>query len=59
MQAKSSMSLEQEVPLHHWSKLVTDLFHLEGASYLLIVDYTGKFPVVHKLSSMTAQHIAN
>ena len=30
-----SMSLGQEVPLHPWSKLVTDLFHFEGASYLL------------------------
>ena len=31
----------------------TDIFHFEGASYLLIVDYTSKFPVVCKLSSMT------
>ena len=33
------------------TKLATDLFHFEGASYLLIVDYTSKFLVVHKLSS--------
>ena len=37
---------------------MTDIFHFEGASYLLIVDYTNRFLVVHKLSSMTGQHIA-
>ena len=50
---EASMSLGQDVPLHPWSKLVTDLFHFEGASYLLIVDYTNRFPVVSKLSSVT------
>ena len=54
-----SMSLGQEIPLHPWTKLVMDIFHLEVATYLLIVDYTGRFPVVHKLSSMTAQHVAS
>ena len=54
-----SMSLGQEVPLHSWSKLATDIFHFEGASYLLIVDYTNRFPVVCKLSSMTGQHVTN
>ena len=53
------MSLGQEIPLHPWTKLATDLFHFEGASYLLIVDYTSRFPVVHKLSSMTGQHVVN
>ena len=53
------MSLGQEIPLHPWSKLATDIFHFEGTSYLLIVDYTSWFPVVHKLSSITGQHIAN
>ena len=53
------MSLDQEIPLLPWSKLATDILHFEGASYLLIVDYTCRFPVVHKLSSMTGQHITN
>ena len=56
---KPSISLAQEIPLHPWSKLATDIFHFDGASYLLIVDYTSRFPVVHKLSSMTGQYIAN
>ena len=54
-----SMSLGQEVPLHPWSKLATDILQFEEASYLLIVDYTIRFPVVCKLSSTTGQHVAN
>ena len=53
------MSLEQEITLHPWTKLATDLFHFEGVSYLWIVHYTSRFPVVCKLSSMTRQHVAN
>ena len=56
---QQSMFLSQEIPLHPWTKLATDIFHFEGTSYLLIVDYTSRFPVVHKLSSMTGQHIAS
>ena len=53
------MSLGQEIPLHPWTKLGIDLFHLEGASYLLILDYTSRLLVVHKLSSVTGQYVAN
>ena len=53
------MSLGQEIPLHPWTELATDLFHFEGASYLLIMDYTSRYLVVCKLSSMTGQHVAN
>ena len=56
---KPTMSLGQKIPLHPWTKLATDLFHFEGASYLLIVDYTSRFLAVCKLSSMTGQHVAN
>ena len=54
-----SLSLGQEVPLFPWTKLVTDIFNFEGASYLLVADYPRRFPFVHKLTSMTGQHIAN
>ena len=54
-----SFALGQEIPLYPWTKLATDIFHFEGASYLLIVDYTSCYPVVHKLTSMTGQHIAS
>ena len=40
------MSLGQEISLHSWTKLAKDLFHFKGTSYLLIVDYTSRFPVV-------------
>ena len=53
------MSLDQEIPLHPWTKLATDFFHFEGTSYLLIMDYTSRFLVVHRLSSMNGQHVAN
>ena len=34
-----------------------DIFNFEGASYLLVVDYISRFPVVQKLTSMACQHI--
>ena len=57
-QQKPTMTLGQEIPLHPWTKLATDLFHFEGAFYLLIVDYTRRLPVVCKLLSMAGQHVA-
>ena len=54
-----NLALGQEMPLYPWIKLATDIFHFEGASYLLIVDYTSHYPVVRKLASMTGQHVAS
>ena len=54
-----SLLLSQDVPLYPWAKLTTDVFHFEGASYLLVVDYTSRYPVVCKLTLMTGQHIAS
>ena len=48
-----SLYLGQEVPLHPWTKLATEIFHFERASYLLVVDYTSRCLVVCKLTSMT------
>ena len=56
---KPSTSLGQEITVHPWSMLATDIFHFEGASYLLIVNYTSRFPVVHELTLMTGVHVAN
>ena len=53
------MSLGQEVPIYSYAKVVTDIFHFENNLYLLIVNYTSKFPVVCKLTSTTAQQVAN
>ena len=43
---KPSTSLGQEIPVHPCPKLATDIFNFQGVSYLLIVDYTSRFPVV-------------
>ena len=56
---RSSTSLGKEIPVHPWTKLVTDIFNFEGASYVLTVDYTSRFLIVCKLSSVTDVHIAN
>ena len=42
-----------------WTKLASDIFHFQNDSYLLIVDFTSRFPVVCKLKSMTAKHVAS
>ena len=55
---KPTMSLGQGIPLHLCVKLATGLFHFEGTPCLLIVECTSRFPVMHKLSSMTGQHVA-
>ena len=41
----ANMSLGQEIPIHPWMKVATDIFHFDGESYLLVVDYM-RFPVV-------------
>ena len=53
-----SMLLGQEILLNSWTKLAADIFYFEVVSYLLVVDYTSQFLVVHKPKSMTAQHVA-
>ena len=55
----NASTLGQEVPITPWTKLATDLFHFEGQSYLLLVNYTSQFPIVRRLTSMMAHHIAD
>ena len=54
-----NMSLGQEVLIHPWTKVATAIFHFKNESYLLLVDYTSKFPIVHKLTSTMAQQVAS
>ena len=56
---KPTPSLGQEIPVVPWTKLASDIFHFQNDSYLLIVDFTSRFPVVRKLKSMTAKHVAS
>ena len=44
----ANMSLRQEIPIHPWTKVATDIFHFKIDSYLLIANYMSRFPVVHK-----------
>ena len=53
------MSLGQEILIHPWIKFATDIFYFDGVSYLLIVDYTSRFPVVRKLTSLTEHYVAS
>ena len=53
------MSLGQEVLIYPWTKITTDIFHFENEYYLLLVDYTSRFPIVHKLTSMMAQQVTS
>ena len=53
------MLLGQEVLIHPWKKVATNIFQFENDSYLLLVDYTSRFPIVHKLASTTAQQVAS
>ena len=39
------------------TKIATDIFHFEDDSYLLLVDYTSRYPIICKLTSVTAQHV--
>ena len=48
-----------EITVHPWSKLASDIFYFEGDNYLLIVDYKSQFPIISKLSSMTSKAIAH
>ena len=56
---KPTPSFGQEIPAVPWTKLASDIFHFQNDSYLLIVDFTTRFPVVRKLTSMTAKHVAS
>ena len=56
---KPTPSLGQEIPAVPWTKLASDIFHFQNDSYLLIVDFTSRFPIVCKLKSMTAKHVAS
>ena len=47
------------LPNHPWEKVGADLFELNGATYLLVVDYFSRFPEAVKLTSTTSKSIIN
>ena len=46
--------ISHEIPDRPWSKIATDLYHLNGPQYLILVDYYSKFPEVIPLNSTKA-----
>ena len=53
------MSLGQEFPIYPWMKIATNIFHFENESYLLLLDYTCRFPIDCKLTSTKAQQVTS
>ena len=49
--------LATPLPAHPWERLGADLFHLDGVTYLLIVDYFSRYPEVIKLTSLTSKSV--
>lgn len=49
--------MPHEIPVRPWQIVATDLFHIEGHKYLLIVDYYSKFPFVRKLKEFSSQEV--
>ena len=45
------------LPDYPWQRIATDLFELDGAMYLAIIDYFSRFPEVIKLKSTTSRRI--
>ena len=52
-------SFGQEIPAVPGTKCASDIFHFQNDSYLLIVDFTSRFPVICKLTSLTTKHVAS
>ena len=51
--------IPREIPIHVWSTVQTDLFMLDGDSFLLVNGCNFMFPVVRILNSETTKSILN
>ena len=49
----------REIPIQAWSMVQTDLFTLDGQSFLLVVDVTSQFPVVRILKHEMTTSVIN
>ena len=49
--------IPSKLPDHPWQKIGSDLFELEGVTYLLVVDCFSKYPEVIRLNTTTYQAI--
>lgn len=46
-----------DLPQEPWQKVGTDLFHLDGKNYLLVIDYLSNYPEMALLPSMSATSV--
>ena len=51
--------IPREIPIQAWSTVQTDLFTLDGQSFILVVDMTSRFPVVRILKNEMATGVIN
>ena len=52
-------AVPRDIPIQAWSMVQTDLFMLDGQSFLLLVDITSHFPVVRILRNEMATGVIN
>ena len=50
--------LQSTLPDHPWERAATDLFELNGSTYLLLVDYFSTYIEVQKLSLTTSTSVS-
>ena len=46
-----------QLPDYPWQKIGTDLFHLKGVTYILIVDYFSRYHEIQRLTNTTSHNI--
>ena len=56
---RSEPLIPSSLPEYSWQQVGSDLFMLNGANYILVVDYFSRFPEVVKLTSTTTSSIVN
>ena len=49
-------STPRELPQHAWDTVAADLLYVNGKTYLLIVDYFSKYPVLHHLQNSSTSN---
>ena len=51
--------IPSEIPSRPWKPVSADLFYVQQAWFLVVVDYNSKFPFVKKLHNLTARAVVN
>ena len=52
-------AIPRDIPIQAWSMVQTDLFMLDGQSFILVVDVTSRFPVVRILKNEMTTSVIN